>query len=990
MQREFFYVICLIVILTFEFQQQKHIYQYIKDNYSSSIEFIYIRDNLDNLENNINKINSLIDNSIEKNYKENYKEEKNKIIFIEAIFPSYLQECENATIIVKVFNIKDLSLYIYHNNNNNNNNNINNMNDINNLNNINNEKENYINNLNKNDNGKINDNNINNYFNDNIDINDENDENDIENDEKNSDKLDELNLPFACYIQCKTTKENNKNNKYDYDRIIPLLPSYWNKKEYSCAFFPDDLSNDCYFAIIYNHLNTNYLKNNLNYNNDNNNLNNNNNLNKHLNKNNYKIILLNNDRKEKDIPIEKREINKVIEGAERRYNDVIPSSIYCSPYHKFETPPPNQFILQTIKGKFLWKEKNRITIESGDQIRLLIRPSPYLISIFDQKLLKSIEFIGWMENDHVKQNIEILQFDDHYKGFPVIVNAVDYGEFKIKIFLNCIWANQEILQTPLPFNVGPFISHNLFYYQHFFRTQISGSSHLLLLVYPPDNNNNNNNNVNKNNVKNVNKNLYNYLYDIKEEEINEEEVEENKKIIITENGLVLSNKKCSEENEIKEGRWVKYEEEKECFAPFCTGNISVISQQNEKSNEKFIWIPYQCFLHFYDENNFKKCALKKEINWIHVIGDSLTREFIQYSIDLFGLHSQHKFIELNRTIIPLNIPSINSSNYSPINSLNNDLNNSSNNFLNNSFNNSSNNSSINFNDSSNISSINFLNNSLNNYSNLSLSFYTFKDICQYLFIQNEDIERNTIEISNHFRWMNLFGVNERKGKPDHLIMNTNSAFVLYLQSINAYEKYLQSLVPFFGDLCKNNLHNNTNNDNDNNNIINNKNNDDKLKKNLYNYLYDIKEEIKEEENNNDKENNNINNNKNNNNNNNLNNENKNLNEENNELNNNSSNNNNDKKLKCYWYGQPMIWNAVRGGNEYITQTRSIQYEKLAKKYAEEMGFSYLKTSQIGHARPEESTDGLHYLFYISEEGFRGVVSSTVQQSIFNVLFGDCY
>ena len=974
MQREFFYVICLIVILTFEFQQQKHIYQYIKDNYSSSIEFIYIRDNLDN----INKINSLSDNSIEKNYKENYKEEKNKIIFIEAIFPSYLQECENATIIVKVFDIKDLSLYIY--NNNNNNNNINNMNDINNLNNINNEKENYINNLNKNDNGKINDNNINNYFNDNIDINDEND---IENDEKSSDKLDELNLPFACYIQCKTTKENNNYNKYDYDRIIPLLPSYWNKKEYSCTFFPDDLSNDCYFAIIYNHLNTNYLKNNLNYNNnDNNNLNNNNNnLNKHLNKNNYKIILLNNERKEKDIPIEKREINKVIEGAERRYNDVIPSSIYCSPYHKFETPPPNQFILQTIKGKFLWKEKNRIIIESGDQIRLLIRPSPYLISIFDQKLLKSIEFIGWMENDHVKQNIEILQFDDHYKGFPVIVNAVDYGEFKIKIFLNCIWANQEILQTPLPFNVGPFISHNLFYYQHFFRTQISGSSHLLLLVYPPDNNNNYNNNYNNNNNNNnnnnVNKNLYNYLYDIKEEieEINEEEEEENKKIIITENGLVLSNKKCSEENEIKEGRWVKYEEEKECFAPFCTGNISVISQQNEKSNEKFIWIPYQCFLHFYDENNFKKCTLEKEINWIHVIGDSLTREFIQYSIDLFGLHSQHKFIELNRTIIPLNIPSINS--------LNNDLNNSSNNFLNNSFNNLN----IPSNNSSNFSSIN----SLNNFSNLSLSFYTFKDIWQYLFIQNEDIERNTIEISNHFRWMNLFGVNERKGKPDHLIMNTNSAFVLYLQSINAYEKYLQSLVPFFGDLCKNNLHNNTNNDNDNNNIINNnKYNDDKLKnvnKNLYNYLYDIKEEIKVEENNdNNINNNNINNN--------LNNENNNLNEENNELNNNSSNNNNDnkeKKLKCYWYGQPMIWNAVRGGNEYITQTRSIQYEKLAKKYAEEMGFSYLKTSQIGHARPEESTDGLHYLFYISEEeGFRGVVSSTVQQSIFNVLFGDCY
>ena len=97
------------------------------------------------------------------------------------------------------------------------------------------------------------------------------------------------------------------------------------------------------------------------------------------------------------------------------------------------------------------------------------------------------------------------------------------------------------------------------------------------------------------------------------------------------------------------------------------------------------------------------------------------------------------------------------------------------------------------------------------------------------------------------------------------------------------------------------------------------------------------------------------------------------------------------KLRCYWYGQPTVWNEAHNGTEYITETRRKEYERLSRKYAEEMGFYYIDNSLITHSRPDESSDGLHYLVYTTEnEGHKGFAAGTLQQSIYNLLFDDCY
>ncbi len=42
----------------------------------------------------------------------------------------------------------------------------------------------------------------------------------------------------------------------------------------------------------------------------------------------------------------------------------------------------------------------------------------------------------------------------------------------------------------------------------------------------------------------------------------------------------------------------------------------------------WIWVPHTCYYHLYDKQDLYTCAVKKDVDWIHAMGDSQEREFV--------------------------------------------------------------------------------------------------------------------------------------------------------------------------------------------------------------------------------------------------------------------------------------------------------------------------------------------------------------------------
>ena len=95
-------------------------------------------------------------------------------------------------------------------------------------------------------------------------------------------------------------------------------------------------------------------------------------------------------------------------------------------------------------------------------------------------------------------------------------------------------------------------------------------------------------------------------------------------------------KKC--EKFEMEGRWVNFEPlNRICEIPYCTGNreaalISDYSWQGSKYT--WVWVPYDCYYHYYSVDDFAYCAQRENIKWIHVMGGSI---FIFIIIFIFYL-----------------------------------------------------------------------------------------------------------------------------------------------------------------------------------------------------------------------------------------------------------------------------------------------------------------------------------------------------------------
>jgi hypothetical protein len=103
-------------------------------------------------------------------------------------------------------------------------------------------------------------------------------------------------------------------------------------------------------------------------------------------------------------------------------------------------------------------------------------------------------------------------------------------------------------------------------------------------------------------------------------------------------------RKCTSIEE--HGRWLNFGLTETCRPPFCTGSLfdARISQRSwQGTRHEWVWVPYDCYYHAYNRSDVLRCAEEKKISWIHVMGDSLSREHVGYLMTLFDNVDPTKF-----------------------------------------------------------------------------------------------------------------------------------------------------------------------------------------------------------------------------------------------------------------------------------------------------------------------------------------------------------
>jgi hypothetical protein len=109
--------------------------------------------------------------------------------------------------------------------------------------------------------------------------------------------------------------------------------------------------------------------------------------------------------------------------------------------------------------------------------------------------------------------------------------------------------------------------------------------------------------------------------------------------------IVPSNpQKCTSMNE--PGRWLRHAVGEVCRPPYCTGDLAetIISKPSWQGIQNgWVWVPYACHYHAYSQTDFLRCAEERNVAWIHVMGDSLAREYVGYLMSLFHNVDTSKF-----------------------------------------------------------------------------------------------------------------------------------------------------------------------------------------------------------------------------------------------------------------------------------------------------------------------------------------------------------
>lgn len=162
-------------------------------------------------------------------------------------------------------------------------------------------------------------------------------------------------------------------------------------------------------------------------------------------------------------------------------------------------------------------------------------------------------------------------YDEDKGGYKIDIEAKDTGSFFLKVTMNYIYPYSEIqVGDPEPILTSSHIRH-INTRCDFARSEIVGSGF---------------------------------------------------KVIVS--GEFISNSTFQCYCPMQSGRWLNVIPLKfDCRVPFCTGDkdtamISSMSWQGTKF--PWLWVPYDCYYHFYNVDEFQYCAKQNNIKWIHVMG----------------------------------------------------------------------------------------------------------------------------------------------------------------------------------------------------------------------------------------------------------------------------------------------------------------------------------------------------------------------------------
>ncbi len=63
---------------------------------------------------------------------------------------------------------------------------------------------------------------------------------------------------------------------------------------------------------------------------------------------------------------------------------------------------------------------------------------------------------------------------------------------------------------------------------------------------------------------------------------------------------------------------------------------TMISVQDGNRGRHYVFVPYDCFYHVYDQAGMYKCAVQEKVDWILTMGDSQEREFVAIMKNING------------------------------------------------------------------------------------------------------------------------------------------------------------------------------------------------------------------------------------------------------------------------------------------------------------------------------------------------------------------
>lgn len=311
----------------------------------------------------------------------------------------------------------------------------------------------------------------------------------------------------------------------------------------------------------------------------------------------------------------------VLDGATELDYDVEPftpkSGVFCfqcRPMLYRDIPDAASFALWR-DGLWAWEWEPKVTLATGVETIVWVRPLPWARDGFDESIFQDIQFNGILRSDKTIEAAPVsLTWDEGMGGYAVSVSTKDAGLFTLDVTMNFIFGGSEYLSgQPTPICTSSHMRHEYSACDKE-RSDVLGSGIELRFV-------------------------------------------DDSRGRGDDNSIFASSDSSHCVEVHAPGRWVKLDTRYDCYPPYCTGDrfFSLVNSMSwQGATFDHVWRPYDCYFHFYTEEDFTHCANELDISWIHVMGDSLPREVAAYLMSIFGSPDTNKFETADQVILLVN------------------------------------------------------------------------------------------------------------------------------------------------------------------------------------------------------------------------------------------------------------------------------------------------------------------------------------------------